>query len=172
MKKLATLALALCFLVSCSSKYKLGNFDAPASPLSASESAIVMLPADGVYGSKTYSGSGQTVTQELYTALIPHFKKVEAAKSIESADKTIESAKQNSIRYVFQPEILHWEDRATEWSGIPDKISISYSVWDTQTGEKISTYLGHASSKWATFGGDHPQDLVPHLTQNYIGQIF
>jgi hypothetical protein len=31
--------------------------------------------------------------------------------------------------YFVIPEILHWEDRATEWSGIPDKIEVKISIY-------------------------------------------
>ena len=68
--------------------------------------------------------------------------------------------------------ILHWEDRATQWSGKTDKITIKYSVYDTATGQVLASSVMSASSKWATFGGDHPQDLLPHPTQQFVDKLF
>ncbi|WP_254924651.1 DUF4823 domain-containing protein [Aeromonas sp. A35_P] len=27
-------------------------------------------------------------------------------------------------------------------------------------------------SKWATFGGDHPQDLLPEPTEKYVNSLY
>jgi hypothetical protein len=37
-------------------------------------------------------------------------------------------AKENNYGYLVFPTILEWEDRATEWSGIPDKASIKIAM--------------------------------------------
>jgi len=58
--------------------------------------------------------------------------------------------------YYVASEILHWEDRATEWSGLPDKIEIKVIIYDTKSGREISSAVLSGRSKWTTFGGDHP----------------
>lgn len=68
--------------------------------------------------------------------------------------------------------ILHWEERATEWSGKPDRIEIQIIIYDLSTKKQIvnSTYTG--KSKWATFGGDHPQDLLAEPTQTFVDALY
>jgi hypothetical protein len=65
-----------------------------------------------------------------------------------------------------------WEDRATEWSGIPDKITIKYSVYEVETGKPLASSITAASSKWGTLGGDHPQELLPVPTQQFVDKLF
>ncbi len=69
-------------------------------------------------------------------------------------------------------EILHWEDRATEWSGRPDRVEVQISVYDTSTREEVASSSYSGKSKWATFGGDHPQDLLSEPTDNYVRSLY
>lgn len=49
--------------------------------------------------------------------------------------------------YYVEPIILHWEDRATEWSGKSDKVEIQIITYDTKTKSEIgnTTYSGKVS---------------------------
>ncbi|MGL1931348.1 MAG: DUF4823 domain-containing protein [Desulfotalea sp.] len=67
---------------------------------------------------------------------------------------------------------MHWEDRATEWSGLPDKAEIKMVVIDVKSNNKISVATIKGSSGLATFGGDHPQDLLPDPIKKYINSLF
>ena len=69
------------------------------------------------------------------------------------------------------PTILHWEDRATEWSGKVDKIEVKVVVYDRNQ-KVLTSQLIHGKSKWATFGGDHPQDLLPGAVNPYIESLY
>lgn len=72
----------------------------------------------------------------------------------------LEKTQAQPYGYYVIPEILHWEDRATEWSGIPDRLEVKLSIFDGNKKELASTIIT-GKSKWATLGGDHPQDLLP-----------
>lgn len=63
--------------------------------------------------------------------------------------------------FLVYPQIVHWSDRATEWSGIPDRITLDLTIYDIATGDVLNRQEIRASSRWATFGGDHPQELLP-----------
>ncbi len=164
--------ILLLFLTACVSKYKTDSFTPPSHPLSKSGSAYVMLARDGAYGARTYSGSGHTVSRLLYGAILNHVSKAELATRVESRDDAIATARKGGMSYVFDPVILNWEDRATEWSGRPDRITIRIGVWDVATGKEIASANERASSKWGTFGGDHPQDLVPHVVKTFADRVF
>ena len=62
--------------------------------------------------------------------------------------------------------------RATEWSGIPDKIEVKIIVYDGGTGKEVGSTLISGRSKWATFGGDHPQDLLPEPLNSYVESLY
>jgi hypothetical protein len=70
------------------------------------------------------------------------------------------------------PEILSWEDRATEWSGIPDSIEIKLSLYDGASGQELSSVVITGKSKWATLGGDHPQDLLAAPFRKFVESLY
>jgi Domain of unknown function (DUF4823) len=159
-------------LAGCASSYKSVTHEPLAAKLEAHASFYVLLPADGQYGSKTYPNSGLATAHAIAQALASHADKVVEASSVEDLATALTNAKQGKIRYVFETTILGWEDRATEWSGLPDKVSLKFSVYDTGTGRSLAATVVNASSKWATFGGDHPQDLLPEMTQAFVDSLF
>jgi hypothetical protein len=71
-----------------------------------------------------------------------------------------------------QSTILHWEDRATEWSGIPDKVEIRIDVIESARGDTIDSAIVKRKSGLATFGGDHPQDLLPKPVEDYVASLY
>ena len=75
------------------------------------------------------------------------------------------------LEYYVELDILHWDDRATEWSGKPDKIEIKISVYNARLGTELASSVQSASRKWATFGGDHPQDLLPEPLIRYYESL-
>jgi len=70
------------------------------------------------------------------------------------------------------PEILHWEDRATEWSGKPDVIEVRLTLIDVASGRPLDETVISGKSKWATFGGDHPQELLAVPFEQYAAALF
>ena len=171
MKKLALLGV-LIFLVGCSSNYVVQPIETPNKSLGGTSEVYVMVPKDGQYGTTVYFGSGQMTAQAIHAALTSKVKKVYVANAVEDLEDALQNAKEMQFTYVFQPIILHWEDRATEWSGRPDQITLKYTVFDVATTEPVASTTISGTSKWATFGGDHPQDLVPVPTQTFVNQVF
>lgn len=172
MKKLVLIFTVAVALAGCVSKYKPIATDAPVSVLSSSADFYVMQPEDGKYGNKPYPGSGEQTAIALQSALIPRAGRVFRASKPEDIETALSTAREKNLDYVLQTRILNWEDRATEWSGIPDKISLNFEIYDTSTGEKVASQTSKASSKWATFGGDHPQDLLPLPIGEFMKTVF
>jgi hypothetical protein len=65
----------------------------------------VTTPEDGIYMEDVYPNSGKVVARKLVAALTPYYP-----------GSTLSSTGSRSV-YLIEPKILHWEDRATEWSG-------------------------------------------------------
>lgn len=172
MQKLVLVFAIAIGLAGCVSKYKPIATDAPASMLPSDASFYVMQPEDGKYGNKPYPGSGEQTATALQSALIPRAGRVITAQNPEELEVALSAARERNLDYVLQTRILNWEDRATEWSGIPDKISLNFEIYDTNTGEKVASQTSKASSKWATFGGDHPQDLLPLPIGEFMKAVF
>ena len=135
-------------------------------------SVYISLPKDGRYGDKLYKGSGQTVTNIIRSSLLQFIMQADVASSFENYKNAISAAEEQGYDYLFFATILHWEDRATEWSGISDKADIKIVVIDINTLEVKSSATIMGSSGLATFGGDHPQDLLPTPVAEYINAFF
>lgn len=82
--------------------------------------------------------------------------------------EALEAAREAGASFLVECHIAHWSDRLTELSGIPDRITLLVSVHDVATGAVLDEQEIRASSRWATFGGDHPQDLLPELTRRWV----
>lgn len=170
------LRFVLLFVISalvsgCVDKFETESYSPPTSVISSSAKALILRSEDGQYAGKPYLNSGRMLTDQVEIAVASRLAQatVAQASDVESA---LAQARSTGVEYVIEPRILHWEDRATEWSGKPDRITIKLAIWDAETGEIVSTSLERASSKWATFGGDHPQDLLPKLLETWATRVF
>lgn len=168
-RKILVLGCAV-MLSACASKYRVDSYKVSATA-DPQGSFYVMKPVDGKYGTIDYTGSGDMVQQEVFNALHNMSSNVTEAKAPCTLDEALAYSREHNIDYVVNPTILHWEDRATEWSGRPDRITIDYRAYVAQSGEILVSTTRSASSKWATFGGDHPQDLLPVPTQEFAAML-
>ena len=58
--------------------------------------------------------------------------------------------------YLIEPKILHWEDRATEWSGKADRVKVSLQLY--RSGSLIGSALVKAKASLA--GKANPNQSV------------
>ena len=117
----------------------------------------VTTPADGVYMEEEYPKSGTVVARKLVAALVPHFPKSTVVTTGASAE------------YLLKPEILHWEDRATEWSGKPDRVKISLPLY--KSGGLLDQRWFRPKAVTGRSGGDHPEDLLDLPFQVYAASL-
>ena len=76
-------------------------------------------------------------------------------------DETLRKLKENKdVDYLIFAKINNWEDHATEWNGVPDRININIKLYEIATKKVLAEEHFKSTSKWATFGGDHPQDML------------
>ena len=162
------LAAAVC-VAGCTSTYNSTTVQPATAKLQRGKSIAIATPANGSYDGQIYASSGESTAAAVHTA----FSHYGSAKIIPSCDVIAclrETA--NAADYLVVPEILHWEDRATEWSGIKDKIEVKLSVYQGNADDLLASATLNGKSKWATFGGDHPQDLLPEPIAHYVGSLF
>ncbi len=145
---------------------------AQASRISSGSSILVGVPRDGRYGDQVYVGSGQMTTQAIVAAISAHARVVRGAHDVLSLEENLVVARNEKLQYLIYPRILHWEDRATEWSGIPDRILIRLDLAQVSTGAIVNSTTISGKSRWATFGGDHPQDLLPEPLRRWAELLF
>ncbi|EMU1126976.1 DUF4823 domain-containing protein [Citrobacter sp. CK184] len=165
------LVSAVILLAGCSAKYNTNNIQSNTEQLVKDAPVAISMPSDGVYETRTYAGSGNSTATALKAAFLRHSDNV----AIYADCEDVTCLKNNHTihhGYYVVPQILHWEDRATEWSGIPDKIEVKITIYNAESNNRIASTIISGKSKWATFGGDHPQDLLPEPVNSYISSLY
>ena len=170
------IACAVTFLLvvvasGCTASYQQKTVILPSTKLARGHSVVIATPANGFYESEEYEASGK-MTAAATKAAFARFTSI-ARVSPDCADYAcLKSAGGYDYGYAIIPEILNWEERATEWSGLPDKIEIKISVYDWKTDKELASTVVSGKSKWATFGGDHPQDLLDDPLNQYVETLY
>src|SRR5690606_13183371 len=100
----------------------------------------------------SYSGSGGLAAQAVAVAFSPYLSRVIVGVKREDFNTALESAKAGGYGYLLYPEILLWEDRATEWSGRPDQASVKVSVVRADSGAVIDSAVVGGKSGLGTLG--------------------
>ncbi|MCL1056452.1 DUF4823 domain-containing protein [Shewanella gelidimarina] len=162
---------ALLVLGGCSSSYQHNEFQKPEVKLDRSVGVLISTPENGWYSDREYNNSGRMTANAVRNSFSKNSRKVAITTKCKG-ESCLDTVDANIYGYYVQPIILHWEDRATEWSGKSDKLEIQIITYDTKTKKEIgnSTYSG--KSKWASFGGDHPQDLLEEPTNAYVESLY
>lgn len=171
MKLLSLLCLAVIFLSGCASTYQQTNRVKSTTTLDPKKAVVVSTPQDGRFEADIYRNSGIMTSRAVQSAFERHADKVRLIEDCYGAD-CLDQINSAEYGYYVAPKILHWEERATEWSGRPDRIEIRLVIYDTATKEIIADGTYSGVSKWATMGGDHPQDLLPEPTNAYVNGLY
>lgn len=161
-------------LGACTATYQQTNVtDTPLIKLDPQGKILVATSKNGTYSTKNYQRSGQMTSQAIKASFDRHTNTVSITTACKSVDSCLDEANgYGYYTYLVFPEILHWEDRATEWSGKPDRIEIKLTLFSVENGERIHSTILSGRSKWVTFGGDHPQDLLPEAINGYISSLY
>ncbi|MCG9713906.1 DUF4823 domain-containing protein [Shewanella insulae] len=171
MIKAVTLLTFALLLAGCSSTYQHSALQTPTAKLDPTKSVLVAVPENGWYGDKVYRNSGRMTANAVRSAFSKYTSRVSIAADC-VGDDCLKQLDANQFGYFVKPIILHWEDRATEWSGISDTIEIQLIVIDARTKQEIANASYTGKSKWASFGGDHPQDLLPEPTNAFVSRLY
>lgn len=172
--RLFALVVFMALLLGCAHSYELSTrpADIAVPRLSPDTKVYVALPEDGSYGSTVYNGSGPMTAKAIAKSFLKYCVEVMEESSHQSYATALEEARKQGCDLLVYPVILHWEERATEWSGLPDRISIKLTLTDAKTEKLLDSIVIDGKSRWATFGGDHPQDLLPEPIDRYVGTLF
>jgi hypothetical protein len=172
MLKIIIILLIILFFIGCADKHQLTRLDNITEKLDSNKNIFISIPEDGRYGNINYNGSGQNTSQIIFMSLSKYSNNVEKDRYYESLKDALVYSYEKGFEYLFFPVILEWEDRATEWSGLPDKVAIKIRVIDVKTNKTLDSVIIKGQSGLATFGGDHPQDLLNKPIDEYIHSLF
>ncbi len=171
MKSKMLFLLIVILATGCASSYKYNELKPVATKLDGTQGVLISTPQDGWYGNNQYRNSGKMTVNALQSAFSKYASRVDVVDFCHG-DDCLSGIDTEKYGYYVKPEILHWEERATEWSGKPDRIEIQLVIFDAATKKEIANSSYTGKSKWATFGGDHPQDLLPEPTNQYVTSLY
>jgi hypothetical protein len=169
--KLASLIWLAIWIAGCSATYKQQIIKQPAAKLERGKGVFISTPNNGWYGKIEYKHSGQ-MTADAVKAAFSRFSDDVFISAECLSRECLKMIPTDKYLYYVEPEILHWEDRATEWSGMRDRIDVKISIYNSTSGSEITSSIITGTSKWATFGGDHPQDLLPEPLNDYVQSLY
>lgn len=139
----------------------------PAMKLETGKTIAIARPSNAAYNKKEYPGSGSATAQALRTAFETKGKAVisDDCHDFDCINKT------TAFDYALVSVISHWEDHMTEYNGKRDVIVLSLTVYN-ERGVAIATTTINARSRWATYGGITPSDLLVDPLFEYANTLF
>jgi hypothetical protein len=163
---------AISVLSSCADTTQLTKSGNESFKLATDNRIFVSVPSDGKYGNKTYHGSGANVSQIIVSSFSNYAPDIESGHKFQTHEQALAYSKKNKYEFLILPTILEWEDRATEWSSIPDRVSIKVAIIHVGSGRTMGSVIIKGKSGLATLGGDHPQDLLPEPIEEYAKSMY
>ena len=171
MNPLLTLILLASLCAGCVHTYTAKSISR-SGVLRTNATALVSLPEDGRFENIVYPGSGRKTALAVSKAFAKQLRTVDVTPQAGALSQHLEQARAGRFDYLIVPTVVHWEDRATEWSGRPDRIEIEIRAVDVPSEKTLSLGSVAGKSKWATFGGDVPEDLLDLPLGMYIDWLF
>lgn len=131
----------------------------------------VMRAADGGHRGRTERGSGLAASREVTTALSYQNPLVELAESSEPRTEVLALAQSRGFAFVVDPEVVLWENRATNWSGRPDRVRIVIRLFDATDGRALdATTISATGPSLLDLGG--PAELLRKPLIEYAENLF
>jgi hypothetical protein len=156
-------------LSGCVASYRQSTLLEPTAKLVKGKSVIVATPRNGSDGKTEYLTSGKLTALAIQAAFARYSP---VAVSNECSELSCMKDKLSTkYDYYVVPEIIRWEDRATEWNGIPDKVEVTISVYEGQAWMKSASSIIYGKSKSLTFGG-LPEELLPEPINTYVDSLY
>ncbi|RRV10581.1 DUF4823 domain-containing protein [Pseudomonas sp. v388] len=170
--RLPVILCGLVVLAGCADSHQWIPQQNSSARIAPNDRIFVSTPVDGEYGNHVYRGSGRNTAKIIFNAISAKSRMVQMGGVADNYEDATSQAQRSDQDILIFPTILHWEDRATEWSMIPDKVEVKVDVVDLRTGDVISSGIIKGSSGLATLGGDHPQDLLPEPVVQFVSELF
>lgn len=155
----------------CVSTYQYDKPTLESGPLKRDAGVYVCTPEDGWYATTQYPNSGKSTARAIGIAFDRYASRMTIG-GVCTDEECLDEVDAEQYGYVVCPTILHWENRATEWSALPDRIRIKIEVFDARSRLLVAQGSYAGKSKLATFGGDHPEDLLPEPTAEFVGHLY
>lgn len=163
-------ALSVAFLMSgCTASYQ-GDFLRPQVAMQPQTRILIVTPENGQYGDDEYLTSGDDVTKALAKEMETYSKQISVIPTTVKIEDIRDEDLQNND-YIFIPQILHWEDRATRWSFRPDRIKVNFNIYNSNR-ELVNSYLITGRSAYIVWVSRQPNSLLKKPIRDMLKMFF
>ncbi|MBC2713537.1 MAG: DUF4823 domain-containing protein [Desulfosarcina sp.] len=140
--------------------------------MNTNATAYISLPEDRSSNGHLYAGSGREVAVEIEFIFSKYLNQVVVGNSVETFDEGLLSAKNFGYIYFIHPQLIQWEDYATQWSGIPDKLTLKVTIVSVESGAIIDKLLIDGKGPIVTLSGGHPLDISKKSLEEWVKSLF
>ncbi len=139
----------------------------------SNQSVLIAKPLKGQLARKNYLKASPKVLDVLAQTLSAHMKKVKVLSKQQSRSKNLRAARRQGAGILIIPDILHWEDRNTLWSGRPDKVKLKLTIVNVRTGKTLKTKVFEQSGEWSfkKLSSDTPDSLLVEPLKVYFNRV-
>jgi hypothetical protein len=132
----------------------------------------VAIPPDGFFKKEIALDSGRATAELLRETFSHYVRQAYIGRRVETFQEALETARTFKCTYVVYPGVIVWEDHATEFSGIRDKVEVKIEVADTTSGEILHSKVIKGTGPWMTSGGNTPRDILPEPVLKFVATLF
>jgi hypothetical protein len=146
---------------------------ASTEPLNPSKGILVSVPKDAAYQHDSYPGSGQEVAQRTASAFTKYARHVEIAiPALREQPELLLAARNAGAGYLLVPTIVHWEQRATGWSGIPSQVDVSLTVIDVETEREIRSTVLEGRSDTRNMQQKNIEEMYSGVLKEHAARLY
>ncbi len=172
MKKLIYVFVIALLATGCASVQQIRLAKEPLIDKLKTESSIyVLIPENGSHGEVIYQNSGRTIALFISAAFSRHMYQVEMSDNAETLEIGLNKARAKGYQYIISPQILHWENRATVVSSMPDRVEVKVNIYETSSADLLDSVIIKGKSNAALSDGV-PEDLLRNPINRYIDSLF
>lgn len=166
MKKLFLILFPCLLMLSCTSSFKYDYYNENTELLLKDKRVVITVSKDAY----SAQNSGEHVSTVIKNQLKPYTRKVLIVSKKHYLDDFTDEDLKN-VDYVIIPELYKWEDHATFWSGIPDKIEFSIEIYDPERNLLKSAQIKGKSTAFA-MGTNDPSELFEKPVKEILKKFF
>jgi Domain of unknown function (DUF4823) len=162
--RLVAIGLAAMAGTSCGPSVSVSRPAGATGSVGGNDRVCVATAVDGRHETRVYAGSGQKVTRRTAHALREHHADV-VIIGTSDLQRLAEECRSQEGRFVVVPEILEWEDRASGWSGRPDRVEVQLTLHDVASASavrsvSVTVQTNFWSSAFGEWGNRPPEALL------------
>jgi len=167
------LGAAILLLPGCrhpASKINVAQVTGP--KLSTKAVAYIAIPSDVFYKKELAVDSGRQTATVVRDTFAKYLRQAYIGRHVETFVEALETGRTHRCTYLVYLTVLKWEDHATEFTGVRDKVQIKIQVADVPSGDVLHSTILEAVGPWMTSGGATPGDILREPVGKYVASLF